>query len=273
MSKKLLKDFVPNPNHIPGIYNYCDRWCERCPFTSRCLNYEMSEEKFGDLEDGDLSNEVFWQRMSDTLQETMSMLKEMAEERGIDLDSLETDAGEERDNPLEDKPVVHMTIHMAKSYIDAVKNWFDENVYIYEDDVRELAAELEPDAVESPAGDDTVTLIDSVEIIRWYQHQIYVKLQRAIHSSRDEEFEIENGFPKDSDGSTKVALIGMDRSISAWGKMINYFPEQRDSILGIITHLERLRRRTEKKFPDARAFVRPGFDEIVDKDRPPSEST
>ena len=82
MSKKLLKDFVPNPNHIPGIYNYCDRWCERCPFTSRCLNYEMSEEKFGDLEDGDLSNEVFWQRLSETLQETMSMLKEMAEERG-----------------------------------------------------------------------------------------------------------------------------------------------------------------------------------------------
>ena len=21
---------------IVGIFNYCDRWCERCPFTSRC---------------------------------------------------------------------------------------------------------------------------------------------------------------------------------------------------------------------------------------------
>ena len=24
-------------SHIPGIYNYCDRWCERCKFTSQCL--------------------------------------------------------------------------------------------------------------------------------------------------------------------------------------------------------------------------------------------
>jgi hypothetical protein len=233
----------------------------------------MSEEKFGDLADGDLSNEIFWQRLSETLQETMSMLKEMAEERGIDLDSLDTDDEEEIDNPFENQPVVHMTTHMARSYIDTVESWFKENVYVYEDDVRELAAELEPDQVETPAEEDTVTLIDSVEIIRWYQHQIYVKLQRAIHSSRDEEFEIENGFPKDSDGSCKVALIGMDRSISAWGKMMTYFPQQKDSILAIATHLERLRRRTERKFPDARAFVRPGFDENVDKNLPPSENS
>ena len=64
--------------HIPGIYNYCDRWCERCTFTSRCLNFEMSEEKFGDLEDVDITNEVFWQKLSETFQETLSMLKEMA---------------------------------------------------------------------------------------------------------------------------------------------------------------------------------------------------
>ncbi len=270
MNPKSLKDFTPNPEHIPGIYNYCDRWCERCPFTSRCLNYEMGEEKFGNLADGDLSNEAFWQKLSETLQETMSLLKEMAEERGIDLDSIAADAEEEPDDPSEDRPVVHMTTHMARSYVDAVENWFNENVYIYEDDVRELAAEMETHALNSPSEEDNVTLIDSVEIIRWYQHQIYVKLQRAIHSSRDEEFEIENGFPKDSDGSTKVALIGMDRSISAWGKMIKYLPEQKESILGIITHLDRLRRRTEKKFPDARAFIRPGFDEIADKHVSPS---
>ena len=40
------------------------------------------------------------------------------------------------------------------------------------------------------------------------------------------------------------------------------FPDQEESILNIMAHLDRLRRRTENKFPDARAFVRPGFDEI-----------
>jgi hypothetical protein len=222
----------------------------------------MSEAKFGDLKDGDISNEVFWQKLSETLQETMTMLKEMVEERGIDLDSLEIDNSEDPDDPFENKPVVHMTTHMAKTYIDVVENWFNDNVYILDDDSRQLAAVYEADASDSYSKEDTVSLMDSVEVIRWYQHQIYVKLQRAIHSFQDEEFEIENGFPKDSDGSAKVALIGMDRSISAWGKMIRYFSDQKENILDVITYLDRLRRRTEKKFPDARAFMRPGFDEI-----------
>ena len=262
MAEKTNQNDKNDSNHISGIYNYCDRWCERCPFTSRCLNFEISEEKFGDLQNADVSNEVFWQKLSETLQETMTMLKEMVEERGIDLDSLEIDDSEERDNPFEDKPVVHMTIHMARSYIDIVENWFNDNIYIFEDDASRLAAEYEAEVSETYSQEDTVSLIDSVEIIRWYQHQIFVKIQRAIHSSQDEEFEIEHGFSKDSEGSTKVALIGMDRSISAWGKLIKYFPDQKDTILDVITHLDRLRRRTEKKFPAARAFVRPGFDEI-----------
>ncbi len=270
MTKKTFQKYNEDSNHISGIYNYCDRWCERCPFTARCLNFEMSEEKFGDLKDGDISNEIFWQKLSETLQETMTMLKEMVEERGIDLDSLEIDDSDELDNSFEDKPVVHMTTHMAKTYIDAVENWFNENVYIFEDDTRQSAAVYEADVSDSYSKEDTVSFIDSVEVIRWYQHQIYVKLQRAIHSSQDEDFEIENGFPKDSDGSAKVALIGMDRSISAWGKMIRYFSGQKETILDVITHLDRLRRRTEKKFPAARAFMRPGFDEIGIDDPSPA---
>ena len=77
MAKKPFEKYDKDSNHIPGIYNYCDRWCERCQFTSRCLNFEMSEEKFDDLQGGDISNEVFWRKLSETLQETMGMLQEM----------------------------------------------------------------------------------------------------------------------------------------------------------------------------------------------------
>ncbi len=266
MNKESFDDNDKKSNHISGIYNYCDRWCERCPFTSRCLNFEMSGDKFSDLHDGDINNEVFWQRLSETLQETMRMLIQMAEEKGIDLDSLDVDDDEDYQSRFAEKPVVHIIAHMANSYITTVEQWFDENVYIFEDDARQPAAISALDPTRYQIGEEeqeeTVTLIDSAEVIRWYQHQIYIKLQRALHSVGNEEFEILNGFPKDSDGSTKVALIGMDRSISAWGKMIKYFPLLEDNILDIIAHLERLRRRTENEFPAARAFVRPGFDEI-----------
>jgi hypothetical protein len=223
----------------------------------------MSEEKFCDLQEDDVNNDTFWQRLSETLQETMTMLTQMAEERGIDLDDLEGQEPADAEDLGAEKPVVHINAHIAKTYIASVDKWFEENVYIFEDEARQLAeiSILDPGRYQ-PDPEETVTLIDSVEVIRWYQHQIYVKLQRALHSLGNEEFEILNGFPKDSDGSAKVALIGMDRSISAWGNMIKHFPHLEDNILGIIAHLERLRRGSEIEFPAARAFVRPGFDEF-----------
>ena len=33
------------PDLIPGIYTYCDRWCERCAFTSRCLQFRLEAEE------------------------------------------------------------------------------------------------------------------------------------------------------------------------------------------------------------------------------------
>jgi hypothetical protein len=83
---------------------------------------------------------------------------------------------------------------------------------------------------------------------------------RAIEADLRKRPEILDGLLRDSDGSAKVALIAIDRSIAAWGAMRNHFPEQEDTILDLLVHLDRLRRKIEKTFPDARAFVRPGFD-------------
>ena len=75
-----------------------------------------------------------------------------------------------------------------------------------------------------------------------------------------EPLEILAGMPRDADGSAKVSLIGIDRSIGAWRALWQHFPEEEDAILPILVHLERLRRTVEAAFPDARAFFRPGFD-------------
>ena len=249
-----------NQEHISGIYNYCDRWCERCPFTSRCLNFEMSEEKFGDLQSADVTNEAFWEKLGETLHETLTMVKEMAAEKGIDLDAIDIEE-EQAGRRFVENSVAHMTTHLAKSYISMTNDWFDANVYIYEDEGGAFEAISAPNSTHSAPRKDTRPLIDGVDVIRWYQHQIYVKLKRAYHSIQDEKLEELDDFPKDSDGSTKVALIGIDRSISAWGKILKFLPDQEEKILGIVAHLERLRNRTEADFPDARAFVRPGFDE------------
>ena len=42
MRTRNLIDLTDNPNLISGIHNYCDRWCERCPLTARCLVYDAA---------------------------------------------------------------------------------------------------------------------------------------------------------------------------------------------------------------------------------------
>jgi hypothetical protein len=84
---------------------------------------------------------------------------------------------------------------------------------------------------------------------------------RSVRGILGDTSEILEEFPKDSDGSAKVALIAIDRSMAAWGHMHSYFSSHRDQILSIIKHLDSLRQRVEQVFPEARNFVRPGFDE------------
>ncbi len=58
---------------ISGIHNYCDRWCERCAFTSRCEVYRTLEEK--DALDLDKDNEKFWETLSQNFSEMMTMAR------------------------------------------------------------------------------------------------------------------------------------------------------------------------------------------------------
>jgi hypothetical protein len=53
----------------------------------------------------------------------------------------------------------------------------------------------------------------------------------------------------------------MDRSIAAWGRLREHFPDRADRIFDMLLLLDRLRRQTEARFPNARAFKRPGFDD------------
>ena len=98
MDKEDIKRLAEDPRFISGIYNYCDRWCERCSFTSRCMNFAMGEEQFADPETQDLNNEAFWEKLSETFQVTLDLVKEMAEEAGIDLDSLDIEEEKEEEN-------------------------------------------------------------------------------------------------------------------------------------------------------------------------------
>ena len=234
MRRRTLTELATNPDLISGIYNYCDRWCERCPLTSRCLVYATEQEDNDLFENHDVRNAAFWKKLGTIFQETREMIGDWARNAGVDLSApINDDACHKRRRQLVDN---HPLTNAGKKYANAASDWF-----------RDFDQTIEVSNTE-----------DAREVIQWYQYQIAVKTIRAL-SGQKEEFEAD--CPNDSDGSAKVALVGIDRSIAAWRMMQISLPEREESIVPLILQLERLRRRLEKGFPEARGFIRPGFDD------------
>ncbi|HKJ31881.1 MAG TPA: hypothetical protein VKA34_08630 [Balneolales bacterium] len=141
MDKEDLLKRAKDPKYISGIYNYCDRWCERCQFTSRCLNCTLVEEQFGGLKENDELNEAFWQRFSEMLQDTLAMVKEMAKEKGIDIDSIDPENNYNNEATIKQKTLPDLIYFTSKNYAKSVDDWFSSNEYLFyekEDEINRI---------------------------------------------------------------------------------------------------------------------------------------
>jgi hypothetical protein len=276
MHRKDLRELVRNGDFITGIYNYCDRWCERCPFTARCLVYasEKADDVAADPETHDINSARFWSRLESMFQEAHEMILEWAEEAGVDLaaiaDEVPAGSDEERDDAKQ-----HELSVAARHYAEMVQQWFTEEFAVehqVHDDTTGKSKDTEED----------IDVSDAIEVIRWYQFFVAAKVFRALmgleDAAQDDSTDEDISAVTDSDdapgpfdavahddatGSAKIALIAIDRSLSAWRMMQSAVPEKADSIVPILLELERLRRGAEQIFPHARDFIRPGFDEVI----------
>ncbi|MEW6161133.1 MAG: hypothetical protein AB1813_27200 [Verrucomicrobiota bacterium] len=151
----------------------------------------------------------------------------------------------------------------AMAYSKAVDQWMNAAKPAFAAKIAEIETQLNLEIGDPQT--EAAQLSDFTDVIRWYQQFIYVKLCRAIDSRAYEELDTDEEIkrlPKDSDGSAKVALIAIDRSIAAWsGLRAALGAEDGDGVLNLLATLAAIRRDTEQLFPQARAFVRPGFDE------------
>ena len=240
MSVRRLTELANNPDMISGIYNYCDRWCERCPLTSRCLVFATEAEDDQPSTDHDAANAAFWKQHETFFQETLALLPEWATAAGVDLTCVEEQGPRRRKRHQVDN---HPLALAGKTYANAASDWF-----------RQFDEHL----------DNTERINTAREVIHWYQYQIAVKTIRALSGQMEEssDYAETSDSPKDSDGSAKVALIGIDRSLAAWRLMQLATSQTEASIIPLILQLAHLRNRIEFQFPDARQYIRPGFDEV-----------
>lgn len=257
MDKEWLQSVGSNPEFVAGIHNYCDRWCERCLYTRFCAVYAMGEKQ----EQANPGAHPF-EYVSEMLAATMDMIRQWAEKHGVDL---EADAGEgvEDYEAMEAEQRKHPLAVSAMEYYEKSRQWFESAGPLYEQKGLDLETlnRLEIDGVEPDV--QSAELADCTDIILWYQHFIPVKLHRAVGGLLEKtgDPELDEVHDYDSNGSAKIALLAIDRSMAAWARLLEHFPNQENEILDRLVHLERLRWATEKTFPLARAFIRPGLDE------------
>lgn len=260
MRRKSLATLAQNPDFISGIYNYCDRWCERCPLTSRCLVYATEQEDDdASPTSRDAENSNFWQNLMPYRAQADELISEWAEQAGVDLNTSEENqpSGRRRTRSVDKHPLVKA----GKDYANAASDWFRVLEQTIDFSILSFIANGADAAATGTELDPEVSLPFEAarEVIQWYQYQISVKTMRALSTHNDE---LDDTETNDSDGSAKVALIGVDRSIAAWRFMQLALPERSESIVPLILQLACLRNSLLKTFPKASEFIRPGFDEL-----------
>jgi hypothetical protein len=222
----LVRKHVANLRHIRGIFNYCDRWCERCAMTSRCSVFAINQEHCPDARARDADNARFWKKLSELFQGTLEMIREDAERQKISLESNDIQALAAEERRRESAVEEHDCPRAAKRYADMVDVWFKSAKPLFAEKKVALESQARMQLPGTNPASEAARLKDAAEVVQYYQHQIWVKLMRAVGSLLEEESEALDEYPKDSDGSAKVALIGIDRSISAWSEMRLQFSDQ-----------------------------------------------
>ena len=102
---------------------------------------------------------------------------------------------------------------------------------------------------------------EALEVARWDAVLIAAKVHRAQHARHDQQgMASRHRIQNEWNGSAKVALISIVRSITAWRVIADATgdPDARH----VAAELQTLQQEVEKQFPAAWKFRRPGFDGV-----------
>lgn len=238
---------------IPGIFNYCDRWCERCSFKNRCRVY-ASEQRLTEAQ-RDPNNPAFWAFVQENFRKVLSLVETMAEKEGIDIKTLRA-SGEIP--PVQELPPERKALEaLGHDYALRTLEWLKyKRPALLEEDVRyqyQLGLDIRPFRNQ---------LNDALDAIQWYCTMIASKIQRALSGfDEQDEWYVEDPLQSDANGTAKVALICIERSLGAWEITRTCLPDFSDEIIDFFVLLEKIRRGLMSYFPHADQFIRPGFDE------------
>ncbi len=250
--------------YIEGVYNYCDRWCEKCKFTSNCLLFSQESKisTYEILHNGDLTNigDIFKKEIdkksgnSDEFDEFEIDDEEDDFFSDEEFDSFEDEEESSRDSfekpshPVEDLSNEYFRqAHLLIIALDKKYNLYSfPNEKLKDPFFKKLHANF--------------------EVFSWFHAFIHVKIKRAMWGKdemlKEDDEEMKEISKYDMDGTAKIAIIGINRSINALDNLYNILPGFSREISDLLVILGKILNLTEIEFPDHGKFIRPGFDTI-----------
>jgi hypothetical protein len=229
---------------IDFISAYCDRWCARCAFTSRCSLFaiEMAEGMCGDLGDA-IELAVGAPHPESNEDAPRPSAAWIAEMNSSDISDRESEAVARDLDARRTKATESPIGNLAWAWSIVALRW------------------LEARAEQASSGADPL-LKEAFEVAIWDPGFIAGKLMRAVEGRL--EFQAggsveDDPIQNDWNGTAKVALISIERSEHAWRTIAQATGDETPASLA--DQLADLRLQVEAEFPKAWQFVRPGFDE------------
>ncbi len=282
--------------YVPGVYNYCDRWCERCIFVHRCrvgrvdmddAAYEnegsdlpaSKEERFRRIMDElrnpptDLATPSDGDDEADELPEALDDAREedntddgtgwsVEEMNAMTQMSPEEETEWERKRAGKRKQVeAHVLMTYGNTYLDLCQVWLETNTEALRTKGIDLSRR---DMGVHPLGPAGLLLREAVDAIMWYRTMMAAKLHRALSGLID--YEDERDDPDhcpeiaDHNGTAKLCLTMADQCVQAWATVAEQWPEQALETAAPLDLLARIKAQLAIDFPDAHRFVRAGWD-------------
>lgn len=238
-----------NPNLIPGIYNYCDRRCDRCRFAERCLSHLEAREH--PSPPSEHPGTAIGAVVGGSIGRALEMVRIIAERQGLDFRVTPEDrARQEREcEAQERRTLTDPLVALSRQY--ALTTW-------------PITRALWPIVMER--GDEGI--VEALETIERLCTSVSSKVYRAVRGTTEPDFDATD-LQSDPNGSAKIARLIIDESCRAWRVLMEIGRATADGVPArLVRMLDDLDVGVAARFPRAMEFIRPGFDT-----EPPGEAT
>lgn len=240
--RETARSFVPSKKNIEGIFNYCDRWCERCLFTEKCTSFEM-EKEMGMHENQSVEDALKY--VSIMFEETGRRIEEDMERFGIDISDL-PEINDEELKENEEHPIEKLSVEYMKS----VSDWLDSN----NDLISEHRSHLWNVSQKQHDKFDEI-----FNVITWYMTMIPVKINRALKPK--DRYDDDEFYYNDKNATGRLVLDCISKSTNAFVLLMDFSIQDEDELIGFLAMLAQIKSGIVKELPDAKTYVRNGLDE------------